>query len=122
MTRREMISSVGVPAAASEAAGSASEAAPAAFHIGVATYSLRQFQRGLAIKMINQLGVTHVSVKDFHLPYTSTPAEVTKAVSEFQKAGLTIVSGGNSDMKSTDPAELRKPFARLFAGAKRELL
>ena len=111
MTRREMISSVGVLAAARSAAGSAaSDTAPAGFRIGVATYSLRQFQRGLAIRMIKQLGVTYVSVKDFHLPYTSTPAEIAKAVSEFQKAGLTIVSGGNRDMKSSDPAELRKPF------------
>src|ERR1035438_4946102 len=66
MTRREMISSVGVLAAARSAAGSAaSDAAPAGFRIGVATYSLREFQRGLAIKMIKQLGVTEVSVKDF---------------------------------------------------------
>ena len=106
-----MISSVGVLAAARSAAGSAAdEAAPLGFRIGVATYSLREFQRGLAIKMIKQLGVTEVSVKDFHLPYTATPAEITKALDEFKKAGLTIVSGGNTDMKSSDPAELRKPF------------
>src|ERR1039458_4346983 len=81
MTRREMISSVGVLAGASaQAASSASEAAPPDFGIGVATCSLREFQRGVAIKMIKQLGITHVSVKDFHLPYTSTPAEIAKAV------------------------------------------
>src|ERR1035441_7140374 len=116
MTRREMISSVGVLAAARSRAGAAaSEGAPLGFRIGVATYSLREFQRGLAIKMIKQLGVTYVSVKDFHLPYTSTPAEITRAVDEFHKAGLTIVSGGNTDLKSNDPAELRKPF--LYAKA-----
>lgn len=111
MTRREMISSVGVLAAARSRAGAAaSEAAPLGFRIGVATYSLREFQRGLAIRMIKQLGVTEVSVKDFHLPYTSTPAEISKAVSDFTKAGLTIVSGGNTDLKSSNPAELRPYF------------
>jgi sugar phosphate isomerase/epimerase len=108
MTRRQMISSVGALAAASSAV---SDAAPAAgFRIGVASYSLREFQRGLAIRMIKQLGVTEVSVKDFHLPYTSTPAEIAKAVGEFTKAGLTIVSGGNTDLKSSDPADLRRYF------------
>jgi hypothetical protein len=34
----------------------------------VATYSLREFQRGLAIRMIKRLGVTQISLKDFHLP------------------------------------------------------
>ena len=109
-----MFSSVGALAAASSAV---SEAAPAAagFQLGVATYSLREFQRGLAIRMIRKLGITNVSVKDFHLPYTYTPAEIAKAVDEFKKAGLTIVSGGNTDLKSKDPADLRKYF--LYAKA-----
>ena len=109
MTRRQMISSAGALAAASSAV---SEAAPTAagFQIGVASYSLREFQRGLAIRTIKRLGITNVSVKDFHLPYTYTPAEIAKAVDEFKKAGLTIVSGGNTDLKSQDPAELRKYF------------
>jgi sugar phosphate isomerase/epimerase len=108
-----MFSSVGAVAAAGSAMSSAaSEGTPAgtAFRIGVATYSLREFQRGLAIRMIKRMGVTQVSVKDFHLPYTSTPAEIAKAVNEFKSAGLTIVSGGNTDLKSNDPADLRKYF------------
>ncbi len=109
MTRRQMISSAGLVAAA-VARPAASQAAPAAFQLGIATYSLREFQRGLAIRMIQQLGVTRVSVKDFHLPYTSTAAEIARAVGDFHKAGLTIVSGGNTDMKSSDPADLRKYF------------
>ncbi len=77
MTRRQMFASAGALAAASSAV---SEAAPeaAGFQIGVATYSLREFQRGLAIRMINRMGITRVSVKDVHLPYTSTPAEITQ--------------------------------------------
>ena len=110
MTRRELISSAGLMAAASSATNARGETAPAGFRLGVATYSLREFQRGLAIRMIRQMGVTDVSVKDFHLSYTSTPAEIARAVNEFKSAGLTIVSGGNTDLKSSDPAELRKYF------------
>jgi sugar phosphate isomerase/epimerase len=107
-----MITTIGAFAAARQAASAASPAAAeAGFHLGVASYSFREFQRGLTIRMIKQLGVTNVSVKqDFHLPFNSTPAEITKAVGDFKKAGLTIVSGGNTDMKSSDPADLRKYF------------
>ncbi len=97
-------------AVASPATPAEGQAAPAGFHIGIATYSLREFQRGLAIRMIRQMEITHVSVKDFHLPYTSTPAEITRAVGEFNRAGLTLVSAGNTDLKSSDPAVLRKYF------------
>jgi sugar phosphate isomerase/epimerase len=109
MTRRQLISSAGLVAAAA-ARPAASQAAPAGFQLGIATYSLREFQRGLAIRMIQQLGITRVSVKDFHLSYTSTAAEIARAVGDFNKAGLAIVSGGNTDMKSSDPADLRKYF------------
>jgi sugar phosphate isomerase/epimerase len=104
-----MISSVGALAAASSGVSEAAGAA-AGFRIGVASYSLREFQRGLAIRMIKRMGITQVSVKDVHLPYTLAPAEITKALDEFKKAGLTIVSGGNTDLKSSDPADLRKYF------------
>lgn len=110
MTRRDVISGLGMLAAvpaASEAAGETS----AGFQIGVCSYSFRDFQRGLAIKMIKQLGVTEISVKqDYHMPYTLSPADLTKAAGDFTKAGLKIASCGNTDLKSTDPAELRKYF------------
>ena len=111
MTRRDMISGIGMLAVAAPAANAAaSDAAPAGFRLGVASYSFREFQRVLAIKMIKQVGVTDVSVKqDFHLPFTLTPAEVTRAAGEFKRAGLTIVSLGNTDLKSTE-AEMRKYF------------
>jgi len=112
MTRRNMISGIGALAAARAAASAAAnDAATAGFHLGVASYSFREFQRGLAIRMIKQLGVSYVSVKqDFHLPFNSTPAEIARALGDFKKAGITIVSGGNTDMKSSDPADLRKYF------------
>jgi sugar phosphate isomerase/epimerase len=111
MTRRNLITSVGMLAAARSATAAAGDAPTASFRVGVATYSFREFQRGLAIKMIKQLGLTQVSVKqDFHIPYTLTPAEVTKAAGEFKRSGMTIVSCGNTDMKSSDPADLRKYF------------
>ena len=98
MTRREMVKVFGSIAAVTTTHAAASDPKlNSGFKLGVCSYSFREFQRKLAISMTKQLGVSYVSVKEFHLPYNSTPEEIAKAKSEFQKAGLTIVSGGNID-------------------------
>lgn len=78
--------------------------------LGVCSYSLRNFQRHMAISMIKELGVTLVSVKEFHIPYTVTPAEAARARGDFEKAGLTIVSGGVIELNDQDPKGLRFYF------------
>ena len=111
MTRRDVFSTVGLLAAASAAQGQSGDAGTMSFRLGVATYSLRAFQRSLAIKLLRRLAVTEVSVKqESHLPFALSGEDLTKAAGEFKKAGLKIVSCGNTELKSNDPAVLRKPF------------
>jgi sugar phosphate isomerase/epimerase len=86
------------------------EAGPTGFKLGVASFSLREFQRGLAIKMIQELKTPYVSVKEFHLPYRSSVEELEKGRRDFEEAGIRIMSGGNILLQSEDPAELRKYF------------
>jgi sugar phosphate isomerase/epimerase len=100
-----------MPAALAVAAEAEAAGPSGAFTIGVCSYTFREFQRKMAIDMIKQMGVSTVSVKDVHLPYWLTPDELRKAVAEFKTAGLTIVSAGNTDLKSEDPAVLRRYFA-----------
>lgn len=88
----------------------AADAAAGEIRLGVCSYSLRNFQRGMAISMIKQLGITYVSVKDVHIPYAVTPQEAAKAKSDFEKAGLAIVSGGVMPLDNEDPAGLRRYF------------
>jgi sugar phosphate isomerase/epimerase len=92
------------------AADSPETAAPGPFRIGICSYSLREFSRALAIKMIAKLGVSEISVKDTHLPYNLSAADLKKALAEFQKAGLKIVSAGNTTLSSEEPGALRKYF------------
>ena len=82
----------------------------AGFKLGVATYSLRQFQRGLAIQMIQALNTRHVSVKEFHLSYKLSPAELAKAAAEFQKAGLILNSSGNNAIQKDDEDDIKFYF------------
>jgi sugar phosphate isomerase/epimerase len=111
MTRRKMVQVCSAVAAAATVPGVASASKPeSGFHLGVCTYTFREFQRKLTISMIKQLGISYVSVKEFHLPYRSTPDEISTAKNEFKKAGLIIASGGNIDLKDEDPAVLRRYF------------
>jgi len=110
-TRRGFLGvAVGMAGLAAAPAGAVIENEPLGFKLGVASYSLREFQRGLAIKMIQQLGTPYVSVKEFHLRYVETPAELEKGRKEFEKAGLKIMSGGNISLQRDDAADIRKYF------------
>jgi inosose dehydratase len=74
MTRRQMIEQAAAFAAAfKSAAWAATSSSGADFRVGICSYTFREFQRKIAISMMRQLGVSYVSVKDFHLPYTGTP-------------------------------------------------
>jgi sugar phosphate isomerase/epimerase len=79
-------------------------------NLGVASYSLREFQRGLVIKMIQQLNVSNVSLKEYHLPYRSTPEELQQGAMEFEKAGIKIVGGGVIYMTKDNDDDIRRYF------------
>ncbi len=82
----------------------------AGFKLGIATYSLREFRRGLAIRMIQQLQTPYVSIKEFHLPIDAPREEWERGRQDFEKAGIRIMSGGNVDFPSDDPAHIRHRF------------
>jgi sugar phosphate isomerase/epimerase len=86
-----------------------SKTAKAPFELGVATYSLRKLSRRDAIAAIQKMGVTAVSVKEYHLRYDSTPEELAAGRKEFAAAGLKILSGGNIDLKG-DEGKIRAMF------------
>ncbi len=90
--------------------GTHAEESSSDFKLGVATYSLRKLSRAQAIACIQELHTPYVSIKEFHLPYRSTPQELAEGRKEFEQAGLKIMSGGNIGLESDDPAVLRRFF------------
>jgi sugar phosphate isomerase/epimerase len=70
--------------------------------LAVVTYSLRKFSRSQAIEIVNNLGIKYVNVKAYHMPYYLSKEDLTAAREEFEKAGLTIVSGGNIGLGKDD--------------------
>jgi len=78
--------------------------------LAVATYSLRGFQRDLAIKMIKDLDVRYASVKEFHLPYRDTPEQLAAGRKKFDEAGINVVSGGVIYLMKDEDADIRYYF------------
>ena len=78
--------------------------------LAVATYSLREFQRDLAIKTIKELNVRYVSVKEYHLPYNDTPQQLAAGRKRFDAAGLEITGGGVIYLLKDDDADIRRYF------------
>jgi len=101
----------GLSAIGVENASAVIEPAPGGIKLGVATYSLRNFDRATAIDMLKKLKVQYVSIKDIHLKIGAPEAETKAGRAEFDAAGLTVTSGGNVDMtKGTSVETLRPQF------------
>ena len=110
-SRRTFLSASTLAGPALSLTSSALQAAAAkhGFVLGVASYSLRKFPRAKAIEMIKACNAPYVSVKSFHLDYKANTEEFALAKKEFKSAGLTVLSGGNIDLKGDD-AQLRAMF------------
>jgi sugar phosphate isomerase/epimerase len=78
--------------------------------LGVASYSLRKLSRPQAIVAIKELKTPYVNIKEFHLPYKSTPEELVAGRKEFEAAGLQIVGGGTISLKEDTDEDIRRYF------------
>ncbi|UCD25945.1 MAG: sugar phosphate isomerase/epimerase [Gemmatimonadota bacterium] len=99
---------IALPAPAAATSGPPSAATK--IKLGVASYSLRELSRADAIAAIVALRSRYVSIKSFHLPYESTPEELTAGRKEFEDAGLTIVGGGVITLQQDDDEDIRTYF------------
>jgi inosose dehydratase len=79
------------------------------FGFGVASYSFRAFTLDQVIDMTKRLGIDRLTLKDMHLPFTSTEQEMHAALEKIRAAGLELVSCGVVYMQTE--AQAREAFA-----------
>src|SRR5579884_675748 len=118
LTRRSVLKSAALTAACSAIRPMFSFAqAPAGnddkqFHglrVGACSYSLRAFALAEALQDIKRLGVHYVSLKDVHLPLSSTPDQRKQVKQQAEDLGLTITSCGVIYLKD-DEASMHQAF------------
>jgi sugar phosphate isomerase/epimerase len=91
-----------VPTAALSALTKPERAAYGGLKLGMASYTFRKFSLDQAIAMSKEAGAGYISLKEFHLPYTSSQAERKQARAKVEAAGLVLISGGVISMKNNE--------------------
>ncbi|HWC19673.1 MAG TPA: sugar phosphate isomerase/epimerase [Terriglobales bacterium] len=77
--------------------------------VGVCSYSLRSFPLAETLQDIKRLDVRYVSLKDIHLPLTSTPDQRKQTRQQAEDLGLSITSCGVIYLKN-DETQMRQAF------------
>lgn len=116
LTRRSFFALSGMAAGLSMtpfAAGVASAAEKSAsgklrFDLGLASYSLRNFDPDTVLKWMKRADLKYLSVKDMHLPLKSTDDECRAFAKKFSDEGITVYSCGVIYMK--DESEVENAF------------
>ena len=76
--------------------------------MGLASISFREFTLDQGILMMKELGVKGLSLRQAHLPLTSTPAELKAVAKKIKDAGLELLGVGVINMKKEE--DVRSAF------------
>lgn len=76
--------------------------------VGMAGYTFVNYTVDQAIAIMNRVGITHLSVKDFHLPLDSSPETIREVIGKFNDHDIQVYTVGVIYMKSE--AEVDRAF------------
>jgi inosose dehydratase len=115
-TRRQFLQIAGIAASVSLGRATVSlsqgqstgKTAGKSLKLGLASYTLRKFGLERTLAETARLDLKYISLKDFHLPLKSTPAECEKVAQEVKKAGIELYGGGVIYMRNE--AEVNHAF------------
>jgi hypothetical protein len=75
---------------------------------GMAGYSFVNYNIDQTIAMMNRVGISNLSVKDFHLPLNSSQEAIDEVLSKFKNGGIQVYTVGVIYMKTE--AEVDRAF------------
>ncbi len=87
------------------------------FTIGMAGYSFLRFDVEKTIEMMKRIGVTNMSLKDFHLPLNSTQQQINTILDKFKTGGINVYTLGVIYMKTEASVDQAFEYAKM-AGVK----
>jgi sugar phosphate isomerase/epimerase len=87
------------------------------FTLGMAGYTFREFSVEMTIAIMQRIGITNLSLKDFHMPMNSTIEQINEVLGKFKSAGINIYTVGVVYMKTQDSVDQAFEYAKM-AGVK----
>ena len=87
------------------------------FSIGMAGYTFKEFTVEKTIEMMKRVGVTYLSLKDFHMPMNSNQEQINAVIVKFKSAGINVYTVGVVYMKTKESVDQAFEYAKM-AGVK----
>jgi inosose dehydratase len=87
------------------------------FTVGMAGYTFMKFSIEKTIEIMTRIGVTNLSLKDFHMAMNSTQEQITAVLDKFKSAGIKVYTVGVVYMKTRESVDQAFEYARM-AGVK----
>jgi len=87
------------------------------FSVGMAGYTFREFTVEKTIEMMKRIGVTNLSLKDFHMPMNSTQEQINAVLEKFKIEGINVYTVGVVYMKTQESVDQAFEYAKM-AGVK----
>ena len=83
----------------------------------MAGYTFKEFSVEKTIEMMKRIGVTNLSLKDFHMPMNSTQEQINVVLEKFKSAGINVYTVGVVYMKTQESVDQAFEYAKM-AGVK----
>ena len=80
--------------------------------LGMAGYSFLNFNAEQTIAMMKRIGVTELSIKDFHLPLDSNTEKIKEVFDKFRSNGINIYAAGVIYMRSEKEVDRAFTYAK----------
>ncbi len=87
------------------------------FTLGMAGYTFREFNVDKTIEMMKRIGITYLSLKDFHMPMNSTQEQINAVLDKFRAAGINVYTVGVVYMRTKESVDQAFEYAKM-AGVK----
>jgi inosose dehydratase len=87
------------------------------FTLGMAGYTFREFSIEMTISMMQRIGITNLSLKDFHLPMNSSREKIDEVIGKYKTAGIMVYTVGVVYMKTQESVDQAFEYAKM-AGVK----
>ena len=82
------------------------------FELGLASYTLRNFDLDQTLAMTERVGLKYICFKSMHLPLDSSPQQIADVVKKVKEAGLELYAGGVIYMKNENEVQNAFDYAR----------
>ena len=93
--------------------GKKAKQAADAFTVGMAGYTFREFNAEKTIEMMKRIGVSNLSLKDFHMPLTSTREQIGETLAKFRAGGINVYTLGVIYMKTQEAVDQAFNYASM---------